>query len=322
MHLHCSRWRRYTPTLLAIIALASAACGDAVQAPSDDDSVGPAPHVPDGRLAFVSFREGDQEIFVKDLPEGEEQNLTGDPADDFDPDISEDGEKIAFVSLRDGQAQVFTMPSGGGDAVQVTDGREGAQTPRWSRDGKRIAFSRAGAVAVVNEDGSGLEVLVDPAPEGAGEPCRYGAFIGGWSPDDSEIIYYSARVDEEEGQICLVTSDGGEPEVVLDEEDASLVEPVISPDGTKIVYRAIVAGQHDIWVLDRESGEQTNLTDDPDLDIEPDWSPDGRWIAYGALRPDAPFFDLYLVQADGSGVTRVTTDPAKEANPVWGPAPH
>jgi TolB protein len=68
-----------------------------------------------------------------------------------------------------------------------------------------------------------------------------------------------------------------------------------------------------------ETGERTNLTNDPDLDIEPDWSPAGDWIAFGSLRPGAPFFDLYVMRPDGTDVRQVTTDPAKEANPVWGP---
>ena len=86
-----------------------------------------------------------------------------------------------------------------------------------------------------------------------------------------------------------------------------------------MAYRAIIEGQHDVWVVDLETGEQTNVTDDADLDIEPSWSPDGEWIAFGALRRGEPNFDLFIMRRDGSDVRRLTDDPAKEANPVWAP---
>jgi TolB protein len=275
---------------------------------------------PEGILAFVSFRGGDQEIFVKDLPDGEETNLTNDPAEDFDPDISEDGSKIAFVSNREGagQTHIYVMDVDGGGLEQITEGSGGAQTPRWSRDGTRIAFSLGGAgVAVMDADGGNVRELLRTDATGEPAPCKSGAFVGGWSPDDSDIIYYSP-VGTEEGQLCLLSAEGGEPEVLLDAPGELAAEPVISPDGKSVVYRGIVGGQHDIWLLDIATGERTNITDDADLDIEPDWSPDGQWIAFGSLRPGAPFFDLFIMRPDGTDVRQVTTDPAKEANPVWG----
>jgi len=276
---------------------------------------------PEGVLAFVSFREGEQEIFVKEVPDGKEINLTNNPAEDFDPDISEDGRRIAFVSNREGagQTHIYVMDSAGGESVRLTEKDGGAQTPRWSRDGSRIAYSLGGAgVAVMDAAGGNVEVLLETDAAGEPAPCKGGAFVGGWSPDDSEIIYYSP-VGTEEGQLCLLSAEGGEPEVMLDVPGELAAEPVISPDGKSVVYRGVVNGQHDIWILDIESGARTNLTEDADLDIEPDWSPDGQWIAFGSLRPGAPFFDLFIMRPDGTAVRQVTADPAKEANPVWGP---
>ena len=256
---------------------------------------------------------------MKELPDGEEIDLTNDPSDDFDPDISEDGSQIAFVSLRTGQPQVYVIGIDGGGLRQLTESRDGAQTPRWSRDGRWIAYSDGGAVAVIAAEGGEATTLGAPDQRASPAPCKSGAFIGGWSPDDRVITYYSATAATNEGQVCTVSADGGEPTVLVSAPGTIAAEPVFSPDGTQMVYRAIVNGQHDIWLLDVATGKQTNVTDDADLDIEPDWSPDGQWIAFGSLRPGAPFFDLYVMRPDGSDVRQVTEDPAKEANPVWGP---
>jgi TolB protein len=259
-----------------------------------------------------------QEIYIKTLPDGPEANLTSNPADDFDPDISDDGSQIAFASTRSGSTSVWVMNADGSGLRQLTDDSDG-QTPRWSRDGTRIAYARGGDVAVVNPDGSGLQTVMKSEPEETADPCRTGAFVGGWSPDDSRITYYSASVSRSEGQVCTVAADGSDVQTVVAQPGAYDVEPVYSPDGTQIVYRAIINNQHDIWIVDLASGQRYNLTHDADLDIEPDWSPDGQWIAYGSLRQDQPNFDLYIMHPDGSGVRRITSAPMKEANPVWAP---
>ena len=70
-------------------------------------------------------------------------------------------------------------------------------------------------------------------------------------------------------------------------------------------------------MLDLTTGQQTNVTKDPKLDIEPTWSPDGQWILFASNRED-PNFDLYIIHPDGSGLTRILNDPdAKDSYPSW-----
>lgn len=307
--------------ILAVLTLAlAAACGgggDGGQpaTPGLDGDGDP----PGGKIAFVSFRDGDQEIYVMNSDGSDERNLTNDPDDDFDPDWSPDGSQLAFASNRTDQVQIYVMDADGSNLRQLTSGSQGGQSPRWSRDGQRIVFTQAGSLAVINVDGSDLQVIMEAEPEATAEPCRAGSFAGGWSPGDEEITYYAASVSRGEGQVCTIKADGTDIQVVVAEAEVFAVEPVWSPDGRYIAYRVIEENIHDIKVVDMETGETTNLTDDADLDIEPDWSPDSEWITFGSLRQGEPNFDIFIMRRDGTGVRRLTDDPTKESNPVWAP---
>ena len=75
---------------------------------------------------------------------------------------------------------------------------------------------------------------------------------------------------------------------------------------------------HEIYIYDTETATSRNLTNHPDLDIEPNWSADGEWIVFPSSRDNA-FFDIYLLSIDGSRIVQVTTDPDKDSEPVWAP---
>jgi len=97
-----------------------------------------------------------------------------------------------------------------------------------------------------------------------------------------------------------------------------------SPDGTRLaITREYAIGESrtgtDIYVLDLATGEERRLTHDGTA-WRPSWSPDGTRIAFtsnetGAVR-DA---DLYVMNADGSGRTRLTDTPQIEEDTAWAP---
>ena len=88
----------------------------------------------------------------------------------------------------------------------------------------------------------------------------------------------------------------------------------VSPDGTKAVVvqnDPRQPGNSDLWIVDLASGTSTRFTFDPGPDTQPVWSPDGRYIAWQAIRGDKP--DIYRKSADGSGVDEPLSAP-NEAN--------
>src|SRR5690606_7687125 len=81
-----------------------------------------------------------------------------------------------------------------------------------------------------------------------------------------------------------------------------------SPDGTTLVFSAQRGGVSDLYRYGLDSGELTRLTDDAYADLEPAYSPDGRWIVFSTERfttslPNANVGDLRLALIDPAGGT-------------------
>ena len=274
---------------------------------------------PEGKIVFLSWRDGDREIYSTNVDGSHPKNLTNDPGADENPDVSPDGKRIVWTSDRDGDAlHLYVMKIDGSGVTQLTFDPGGDNSPRWSPDGKVIAFTRGGSILLVDAAGGEPEVIYEGQDPATAPPCEAGGFVGGWSPDGQRIVYYSASVTENLGQVCTVDVDGSNVTVVVGDPPVYNVEPTWSRDGRYIAFRSIRAGNHDVYTYDFETETVRRLTDHPALDIEPNWSPDGEWIVFGSGR-DNEFVDIYIMRKDGSDVRQVTKDPAKDAEPVWVP---
>ncbi|MCA1692084.1 MAG: hypothetical protein LC733_07770 [Actinobacteria bacterium] len=94
-----------------------------------------------GKIVFVSDRDGDNEIFTMN-PDGTAQtNITNNSFTEFEPAWSADGTRIAFVSNRDGNNEIYTMDANGGSVVRVTNTATSERNPAWHPDGARILYT-------------------------------------------------------------------------------------------------------------------------------------------------------------------------------------
>ena len=84
-----------------------------------------------GKIAFVSTRDGNEEIYVMNADGSNQTNITNNPATDYDPCFSPDGTKIAFESYRDGDSEIYVMNADGSNQANITNNPGGDYSPSW-----------------------------------------------------------------------------------------------------------------------------------------------------------------------------------------------
>jgi len=111
------------------------------------------------------------------------------------------------------------------------------------------------------------------------------------SPDGKLIAY--TVVKNNKSEIWTAGIDGAKPMFRTDGH-----EPRFAPDGFHVVYTHVdLTGNADIWRIDIRNGDTERITDAEELDITPDVSADGRWIAFTSTRGVAP--SVWLVPSSG-----------------------
>ena len=141
------------------------------------------------------------------------------------------------------------------------------------------------------------------------------------SPDGKRIVFSSNRDGKPEIYTMSADASGSPVRLTFNQqEDAA---PTWSPDGKRIAFDHVLVprAESDIYAMDADGGNQTNLTSAPGYDTRPAWSPDGKRIAFASNRGASEFnkFDIYVMNADGTGITRLTDDPGFENDPAWSP---
>jgi TolB protein len=285
-----------------------------------------------GKIAFVSDRDGNWEIYVMNADGSGQRNLTRNLGYESAPVWSPDGRRIAFTSSREGNStEIYVMNADGSGQQRLTRNQERIDdlSPTWSPDGRRIAFTRtrlggSPEIYVMNADGSKQRRLA----RGLAPPTVYaGAAVPAgelaWSPDGHKIAFQSPS-DDGKSEIYVMNSDGtGRRRLTVSPESYDGV-PAWSPDGRRIAYARGDNVAEDLYVMNADGSGQKKLSPYSVTlayeFTEPSWSPDGRRIAFGR-RDRVRNKDIYVVNVDGSGLRRLTRSPAQDGSPSWQPQP-
>lgn len=267
-----------------------------------------------GRIVFASDRDGNDEIYVMNDDGSAQTRLTNYSGTDTQPRWSPDGTKIAFN--RDGQIYVMNADGSGQTNISNASPANDAN-PSWSPDGTKIVFDSAAGedrgIFVMNADGSGRTKLIDHGENPA------------WTPDGSKIAFsiIPAGVNS---RIVIMDADGTDP-VQISVEDTPEIAPGFelwvnwSPDGTRLAFAGSFAGPN-IYTANADGSDLRRVSGQ--WDLHPSWAPDGTKIVFtkGNGPFDHSFYEIFAINPDGTGLTRLTINDARDEYPDWGVSPN
>lgn len=140
-----------------------------------------------------------------------------------------------------------------------------------------------------------------------------------WSPDGTKLAFSSSRTGTH--QIYIMDPDGSNLfQVTYADEDC--LTPVWSPDGTRLAYyKELDRSNYDVFIINANGTGEVNLTNsNPQLEFDPDWSPDGSKIIFE--RTDAGFSNgigIYEINVDGTGLNPLSDVLAADLDPAYSP---
>ncbi|HUO56104.1 MAG TPA: hypothetical protein VMU27_01570 [Candidatus Paceibacterota bacterium] len=195
----------------------------------------------------------------------------------------------------------------------------GKPDPSFQRDevNLKIAFAKYNAgdwsVYIMNADGTEAKMLAD---------CLQIECYPSWSPDGTKIAFQRT---EDGASIYVISSDGSNLQRISQSNPSSDVRPSWSPDGTEILYNRVtnLNGKPppitDTMLMNADGSDaHVILPANGDFNVEPRFSPDGKKIAFMSYQGHT-YFQLYTMNADGTDLTQITSDPSNHGDPVWSP---
>ena len=320
---------------LMMLGAATLAAGTALAAPrgfTEEDlvrmeRVGSPALSPDASRVVYTVRStdleknrGNTQLWMLDLrsPKAAPVRLTNSDASSTDPEWSPGGDAVYFLSARSGSSQVWRLPLAGGEAARVTDLPVGVDNFRLSPAGDRLAMS----LTVFRDcpDLACTKARLDKKGKASGQVYDR-LFVRHWDTwsDGSNSVLYAAPLDAS-GKVSAapVSLSGTLDGDVSSKPFGDHADYQFSPDGKSVVFSVRVAGKteawstnFDIYQVSASGGTPRNLTaDNLAWDAKPSFSPNGRTLAYLAMRRpgfESDRFRLVLMDV-ASGSKRVVAE--------------
>lgn len=226
------------------------------------------------------------------------------PGDQYGIAVAPDGRSYVYGTTVDGQREIFRKSFGRGEPENLTRHAAADGEPFFSPDGTQMGFfstrdaPRQELYVLTFADSSVRRLTSDTLHDGGGS----------WSPDGKSILftrYFPAppdksreaageimQLDVASGAITQVTRLGGGYNGGISH----------SPDGRRVAFHRSLAKGTDIWLMNADGSAPRPLAETAIDEYNPEWSPDGNWIAVTAGTGDLGQgrFDLWLLRPDGS----------------------
>ncbi len=310
---------------------------------------------PDGRsVAFISNQDGNFNLYVGLIGGGSLVQLTHGRNLKAHPAWSPEGTETAYARLdRHGVWSVWEIPALGGTAQRIISH---AMDPSFSRHGRHMVYTNMtdGSIWIASSTGenarqivanhhfSCMQARLSPNGRQVAFSQRYNGPYGElaiadiqtgkvrlltqdhalalspvWSPGGRSIYFASSRngtlnvwkIQVKSGRLTQITNGAGDnPELDL------------SADGQRLLFTTLHANQGIAELNVSAAGPMHMLTTDPARSqFAPEFSPDGKYLAYFSNLKGAEHEAVWFAHADGSGAVELAHDARRNVFPTWSP---
>ncbi|HEU4407837.1 MAG TPA: hypothetical protein VFS43_21420 [Polyangiaceae bacterium] len=284
-----------------------------------------------GRIAFVSERDGNKEVYLLDPSTLAERRLTESPLDEYPIAASPDGGELLLATADEGSGrhleQLARLPLAGGAPAFFGPKSARVRNPSYSPDGRWVYFeadvSSYADLYRIRPDGSALRRLTRGGLRGNFSPAL--------SPDGKSLAFVSSRDGDPE--IYAADAEGAK-ERRLTAFHAEDWGPAWSPAGDRLAFLSSREGAEHVFVMSPSGTELRRLTaarapadaertaaraPGPGTDEgELAWSPAGRKLAFRA-KPQGGKAKLRLYDFDEGRLVDLTDGSHSDSAPAWSP---
>jgi dipeptidyl aminopeptidase/acylaminoacyl peptidase len=281
---------------------------------------------PDGKSVVYAVAESDLprakrvgHIWMMDIDGTNVRQLTFGAKGESSPRFSPDGKSLLMVSSRDGAPNIYVIPLNGGEARRVTNVSTGVADPLWSPDSKSIAFS----TDVYTECGDKDECNQKTRDTWNNGPLK--AHV-------ADTLLYRHWTDWKDGTRTHIFVANVQTGAVRDLTPGDFDSPTFqlggpiqydfSPDNSEIAFVSnrdktpASSTNNDLWLLslsDPKAKARNITASNPAYDGSPQYSPDGKFIAYRLQKTAGYESDLFriAIYERATGVSTVATESFK-----------
>ncbi|MBN1303089.1 MAG: PD40 domain-containing protein [Anaerolineales bacterium] len=273
-------------------------------------------HVHGGRIVYTCTRDEFNQLCLINADGTQPVRLSQYNRHDYYPVFVPNSDHILFASNRMGRFDLYLMLPEEARLFQLTDNIGNAFSPDLSPDGEQVVF--------VNRPAEGPASIWMMDRTGENPALFYSGpntiVAVNWSPDGRRLAFAMAVDQPNAYEIFLLdlNAETLSPQRLsygLDGIGGSLDW---SPDAEKLLIYAGPVGNKSIYQIETASGAITQLTDDGGNNAAASYSPDGRQIAFNSTRNNDQA-DIYIMDADGSNLRRLTYHPEPDWQPRWEP---
>ena len=218
---------------------------------------------PDGKKIALSAKSGERDaIYLIDVNSGDEEKIAFDLEGIFTVDWSHTGDKLVFVGNTSYQSDIYTYDIAKKELKNLTDDIFSDSDPAWSPDGSKIFF--------VSDRGDHLSRNMLPAN------------------------FKMVRSNYKQLDLYSFDMAGGTIERITNDEESDETSPVVSADGTKLLYVSDRNGNGNVYERDLVTKQDRPITNSITGVYQLSLSSDGNKLCYSAL--DQAGFDIFLLK--------------------------